>query len=124
VKLTAEGAEFAAGPDGRITLKVRDPAGDIHEVEIPAHIVAQTVVAFQRAQIAVLRAGGTFYPDLPTLGVDRVILGHRREGSEVMVSTDQMGWVVLRLLSEEAFHQLQEAVARLPALRAGSKSTN
>jgi len=123
VKLTAEDFEYSAGLNGDLTLKLRDPTGQQHEVVIPAQLVEQAIHQFQEAQFVVLETGGTFYPALPEMIFDRVQLGHRDAGSQLLISVERIGWTAVKA-SDEILRQMRAEIDRLLASRAGPRRTN
>jgi hypothetical protein len=123
VKLTAEDFEYSASLNGDLTLKLRDPVGQQHEVVIPAQLVERAIHQFQTAQFAVLETGGTFYPALPEMIFDRVQLGHRDAGSQLLISVDRIGWTAVKA-SDQTLRHLRAEIDRLLTSRAGPRRTS
>lgn len=105
-----------AESDGSIRLRLKDTeTGEFHFATVPEPFVTNLVGSFQRATLAAATEG-TIYAHLPELTVKDANAMHRPQESEVSVSIDQMGWVVLRC-SDTLLHHLKAVIDRVLTFR-------
>jgi hypothetical protein len=109
--------------DGSLVLLAKeDDAQEVHHVTVPAKLVATLILQFQQSVLEGAKEG-TFYPLYPEMTVTDANLAHQPEASELMVSIDQMGWMVIRC-SDEILRHLKTLIDRVMMFRSQGPSSH
>lgn len=95
MKLTLTDIGIVADEAGNVSLRLIDDDGGEHIALVPAAWINKLAVRLQESVIKATGPTSGIYPHLPTYPVTNARLMHNPETTEIGVSTEETGWIVL-----------------------------